>query len=63
MKIFLLFLLGIWLSGAAAAYIIMLIRTHIHPEWDKYTLREYIIGFIGSWYTVIILTGNTNNNL
>ena len=62
MKIFLLFILVIYLSGGVVANVIMLVRTLIHPAWDSYTKREYFIGFIGSWHTVDVLTTDINEN-
>jgi ABC-type Co2+ transport system permease subunit len=48
-------LLSIWVFGGLIAVAVMLIRSLYHPLWDSYTIKEFIIGFIGSWYTVAIL--------
>jgi hypothetical protein len=55
MLLLIIIFLFIWVSGGLTAFIIMLIRTITHPTWDAYTLSEYIIGFVGSWYTVAVL--------
>lgn len=49
------FFFVIWLLGAIVTIIMMINRSVKHPDWDKYEFHEYLIGFIGSWYTVSVL--------
>jgi ABC-type transport system involved in multi-copper enzyme maturation permease subunit len=53
---FIIWLMFIWICGGIITNIVMFLRSCTPPIY-VYTYREYLIGFIGSWYTLGVLSG------
>lgn len=55
-----LVLTAIWLFGAILAIVIMTVINIVvfgrNPQYDPYSTKEFIFGFIASWATVFVVS-------